>query len=70
MTPQDKKSAIAAALLLCGFAALFLVMPKIVLTLGAISPWLGGAAALLFMMSFYIVFWLRGRYLSRKRRAE
>lgn len=70
MTPQDKSSAIAAALILIGFAALFLVMPKIVLALGAISPWLGGGAALLFMLSFYIVFWLRGKYLRSKGRAE
>ncbi len=66
MTRQDKSSAIAAAIILIGFAALFWVMPKIVLTLGAISPWLGGAAALLFMLSFYIIFWLRRKYLRSK----
>jgi hypothetical protein len=70
MTPQDKKSAVAAAMLLGCFAALFLVMPKIVLGLGAISPWLGGAAAVLFMLSFYIVFWLRTRYLRGKGSGE
>jgi Ca2+/Na+ antiporter len=70
MTPQDKSSAVAAAILLAGFAVLFMFMPKIVLALGGISPWLGGLAALLFMLSFYIVFWLRGKYLTRKRGAE
>ncbi len=66
MTPEDKRNALAAAIFLLLFGALFLVMPKIVLALGDISPWLGGLAALLFMLSFYIVFWLRGKYLRRK----
>lgn len=66
MTPQDRSNALAAALILLGVGALFWVMPKIVLGLGAISPWLGGLAALLFILSFYIIFWLRGRYLDRK----
>ncbi|MGL4489488.1 MAG: hypothetical protein ACRCU5_08595 [Rhizobiaceae bacterium] len=70
MTPQDKSSAIAAAVILIGFAALFWVMPTIVLALGDISPWLGGAVAVLFSLSFYILFWLRGRYLRRKGRTE
>jgi hypothetical protein len=66
VTPQDKSNAIAAALILTGFAAMFLVMPKIVLGLGAISPWLGGLAALLFVLSFFLLFWLRARYLKNK----
>ncbi len=70
MTRQDKSSAIAAAIILICFAALFLAMPKIVLALGEISPWLGGAAALAFMLSFYILFWLRGKYLRGKGRAK
>jgi hypothetical protein len=70
MTPQDKSNAIAAAIILIGFAALFWVMPKIVLGLGTISPWLGGAAAVLFVLSFFGVFWLRGKYLRSKRGAE
>jgi hypothetical protein len=70
MTPEDKKSAIAAAIILIGFAGLFWMMPKIVLGLGEISPWLGGAAAVLFVLSFFGVFWLRGRYLRSKGRSQ
>ncbi len=66
MSPQDKRSALAAGVFLLVFGVLFWFMPKIVLALGEISPWLGGLAALLFMLSFYIVFWLRGRFLRRK----
>lgn len=66
MSPEDKRNALAAGIFLLLFGALFLLMPKIVLALGDISPWLGGLAALLFMLSFYIVFWLRGKYLRRK----
>ena len=61
MSPEDRKNALAAAVILLIFGGLFWFMPKIVLTLGSISPWLGGAAALLFMLSFYILFWLKGR---------
>ena len=66
MSPQDRKSALAAAIFLLVFGAAFWFMPRIVLAMGEISPWLGGMAALLFMLSFYIVFWLRGKYLRRK----
>lgn len=68
MSRDDKNSAIAAAIILIGFAALFLVMPKIVLALGTISPLLGGLAAVLFVLSFFAVFWLRARYLRGKGR--
>lgn len=61
MSPDDKKNALAAAIILLIFSGLFWFMPKIVLGLGGISPWLGGAAALVFMLSFYILFWLKGR---------
>jgi Ca2+/Na+ antiporter len=67
MTPEDKSNALAAALILLGVGALFWMMPVIVRGLGTISPWLGGLAALLFILSFFIIFWLRGRYLARKR---
>lgn len=66
MSPEDKRNAVAAGVFLLGFGVLFWFMPKIVLALGGISPWLGGLAALLFMLSFYIVFWLRGRFSGRK----
>ena len=66
MSPQDKSSAMAAAIILAAFAAMFWVMPKIVLGLGEISPWLGGLAALAFMLSFFILFWVKGRWSRRK----
>jgi hypothetical protein len=66
VSPEDRGNALAAGIFLLLFGTLFWMMPKIVLALGGISPWLGGLAALLFMLSFYIVFWLRGRYLRRK----
>jgi hypothetical protein len=61
MTPDDKNSMIAAGLILFGFGGLFWFMPKIVLGLGAWSPWLGGAAAVLFVAAFFGVFWLRSK---------
>ncbi|MCY6379184.1 hypothetical protein [Hoeflea prorocentri] len=62
-----KSSAIAAALILAAVAILFLVMPRIVLALGEISPWLGYAVTVLFVLGFFAIFWLRARHQRRNR---
>ncbi len=61
MDASTKKNAIAAALVMGAFCLLAFFLPNIVLWLGGYSPWLGGAAALLFVVAFFGVFWLRGR---------
>ncbi|WP_136661164.1 hypothetical protein [Nitratireductor sp. XY-223] len=61
-----KSSAIAAAIILVAVAAGFLAMPRIVLTLGDISPWLGYGVATLFILGFFAIFWLRARYQRRR----
>jgi hypothetical protein len=62
MSPEDKKSAIAALVFIAFFGGGFLVMPKIMLWLGSYSPWLGGAFGTLFVLAFFGVFWLRRRF--------
>jgi len=68
MTPENRNSAIAAAVLLAvfGFGAYFL--PTIMLEVGNLSPAAAGVVAVLFVAAFFLVFWLRGR--SQKRRDD
>ena len=61
-----KSSAIAAAIILVIVAILFLAMPRIVLALGDISPWLGYGVTTLFVLGFFAIFWLRARYQRRR----
>ncbi len=66
MDRSTRNAAIAAALILLGFGVVGYYMPAIMVWLGQLSPFAGGAAAALFVLAFFGVFWLRGR--SQKRR--
>lgn len=68
MDGQTRNAAIAALVILAGFGVVGFYMPAIVLWLGGLSPYAGGAAAALFVFAFFAIFWLRGRSQSRKRR--
>ena len=61
MDPSTKKTAISAALVMASLCFIAFILPSIVLWLGNISPYLGGAAAFLFVVGFFGIFWLRGR---------
>jgi hypothetical protein len=61
MSPEDKKSAIAAGIILVGFTAAFFFLPRLVLALGTVSPFLGFGAGVLLIAAFFGVFWLRRR---------
>jgi type II secretory pathway component PulF len=43
-----------------------LVMPRIVLAAGDVSPWLGLGIAVLFVVGFFAVFFLRARHQRRR----
>lgn len=64
---STKKAAIAAAIILVVVAVVFLAMPRIVLSLGGISPWLGSGAVVVFVLGFFGIFWVRSRYQQRNR---
>lgn len=70
--PEDKretrKNAIAAAIILLGAGLVLALMPKIVLGLGNVSPWLGFAAGVAIILSFFAIFWLRARWQKRRSR--
>ena len=61
MDKSTRKAAIAAAVILVGFGVTAFYLPNIVLALGEVSPYAGAAAAALFVLAFFGVFWLRGR---------
>jgi drug/metabolite transporter (DMT)-like permease len=66
MTPENRNSAIAAAILLAVFGLGAFYLPTIMIAVGNISTVAAGAIAILFVAAFFLVFWLRGRS-QRKR---
>lgn len=66
MTRQDRNSAIAAAaiLLICGGG--YLIMPRIMLALGDVSPIVATILALAFLLLPFGILWFRGRHQRRK----
>ena len=67
---NTRNSAIAAAVILVVVAVLFLAMPRIVTSLGEISPWLGYGVTTLFILGFFAIFWLRSRVQKRRRETQ
>jgi Flp pilus assembly protein TadB len=57
---------IAAALILVITTAGWFAMPKIMLLVSGGGPLVGAAVAILFMLSFFAVLWLRARYQRNK----
>ncbi len=65
MTSKDKAAAIAAGIILLVFGLAMAFMPKLVLWLGQFSPLLAAVIGSLILLSFFAIFWLRGRYQRR-----
>ncbi|EKF17116.1 hypothetical protein [Nitratireductor pacificus] len=63
---ENRKSAIAAALILIGFGIVAYLMPRIMLAVGDYSTTVAGIIAVGFVAAFFLVFWLRAR-VQRKR---
>lgn len=64
---RDTRNAAIAALwimLLFGVAAYFL--PTVMIAVGNVSTVLAGIVAILFVLAFFMVFWLRGRSQGRR----
>ncbi|MCD7111232.1 hypothetical protein LRX75_19525 [Rhizobium sp. DKSPLA3] len=62
LDPRDRSAAIAAAIFLLVFGAGFLFLPRAMLYLGTISPYLAAVVGTIFVLAFFVVFWLRARY--------
>lgn len=61
MDRENRNAAVAALVILVGFGAFAYWLPTIMLALGNVSTVLAAAVAVLFVMAFFIVLWLRGR---------
>ena len=66
MEKKGVSPAVAAALILAGTGLAFFLLPKLMVALGNISPWLAGAVGTLFVLAFFLLFWLRARYQRRR----
>lgn len=58
---EQKRSAIAAAVILVGFGLLAYFLPTIMIAIGDISPVAAGIFAVLFVLAFFAIFWIRAR---------
>ncbi|MDQ2634562.1 MAG: hypothetical protein M3Y78_12580 [Pseudomonadota bacterium] len=68
MTPENRNSAIAAAILMAIFGLGAFYLPTIMIAVGNISTVAAGIVAVLFVAAFFLVFWLRGR--SQRKRGD
>ena len=59
MTPENRNSAIAAAVLLAVFGIGAFYLPTIMIAVGNISTVAAAWSAVLFVAAFFLVFWLR-----------
>ena len=66
---SSKNAAIAAAIIMASLAVAFLALPRIVIVLGDISPWLGYGVVVLFILGFFAIFWVRSRYQRARNRS-
>ena len=59
---KGKSAAFAALVILLGAGVVFYFLPRVMIALGDVSPWLAGAFGALLVLSFFLLFWLRARY--------
>lgn len=74
MTPSQPKNnetrnaAIAAAVIMIVFGVLFYSMPIIMLAVGPYSHVLAALIAVVFVLAFFVVFWLRAQAQKKHKR--
>jgi hypothetical protein len=67
-TGQARAALIASAVIILATVIGWLVMPRIMLLVSGGGPLVGVAIAILFMLAFFAVLWLRSRYQQRSQR--
>lgn len=65
---KDRSALIAAFLIMAAVMAGWFAMPRLMLMISDGGPIAGLALAVAFMLAFFGIFWLRGRYQERRRR--
>ena len=63
---KGKSAAFAALIILLGTGVVFYFLPRVMIALGDVSPWLAGAFGALLVLGFFLLFWLRARYQRSK----
>lgn len=63
---SGRSAALAALTILLGTGLVFYFLPRIMVALGDVSPWLAGIFGTLIVLGFFLVFWLRARYQRRR----
>lgn len=66
MTPENRSSAIAAAIILLVAGLVIYFLPAIVLSIGNFSPMLAFLVGGLLLLGFFAIFYFRARYQRRK----
>lgn len=59
---KGKSPALAALFILLGTGVVFYFLPRVMIALGDVSPWLAGVFGTLLVLGFFLLFWLRARY--------
>jgi hypothetical protein len=67
-TGETRSALIASAVIILATVVGWLLMPKIMLLVSKGGPFVGVAVAILFMLGFFAVLWLRSRYQQRSQR--
>lgn len=62
MNGNGKSAALAALLIMLGTGVVFYFLPRVMIALGDVSPWLAGVFGALLVLAFFLLFWLRARY--------
>jgi len=61
MNASNRQAAIAALVILLGFGLGAYFMPSMMLAIGEVSTLAAAIVAVAFVLSFFAIFWLRGR---------
>jgi protein-S-isoprenylcysteine O-methyltransferase Ste14 len=69
LNKSDRNSALAAAAILAFVGLGFFVMPPLMIQLSEISTWLAYGVAIVFVLAFFAIFWLRARQQRRNERS-
>ena len=50
------------SMIMLGMGVVFYFLPRVMIALGDVSPWLAGVFGALLVLAFFLLFWLRARY--------
>jgi len=66
MTRENRNAALAAFVIMAVFGVGAYLLPRIMLGIGSYSTVAAGLFGAFFVLAFFLVFWLRGRYRGRQ----